>query len=216
MKKTLYSLMLSDDVVREVDALAHRQGVTRSALVNSILAEYTGFLTPEKRIGDIFSAIDRLLAPQRELIPYFEPNALTMSLKSSLEFKYRPTVRYEVQLYEHSDTALGALSVIFRTQSESLLMGMAAFFRLWKRIEDSFRTAATGESVTHELYEGRFVRSLALPRGRDCRSEELAEAISAYIRLFDSALKGCLAGRLTERDVEQGYLEWLRSGNIII
>ena len=29
MKKTLYSLMLSDDVVREVDALAHRLGTNR-------------------------------------------------------------------------------------------------------------------------------------------------------------------------------------------
>ena len=40
MKKTLYSLMLDDDVVREVDALAHRRGVSRSGLINEILADY--------------------------------------------------------------------------------------------------------------------------------------------------------------------------------
>ena len=34
MKKNLYSLTLSDEVVREVDALAHRLGTNRSALVN--------------------------------------------------------------------------------------------------------------------------------------------------------------------------------------
>ena len=34
MKKNLYSLTLSDDVVREVDALAHRMGTNRSALIN--------------------------------------------------------------------------------------------------------------------------------------------------------------------------------------
>ena len=39
MKKNLYSLTLSDDVVREVDALAHRMGTNRSALVNQILAD---------------------------------------------------------------------------------------------------------------------------------------------------------------------------------
>ena len=32
MKKTLYSLMLNDEVVREVDVLAHRLGTNRSAL----------------------------------------------------------------------------------------------------------------------------------------------------------------------------------------
>ena len=39
MKKTLYSLMLNEEVVREVDALAHRLGTSRSNLINQILAE---------------------------------------------------------------------------------------------------------------------------------------------------------------------------------
>ena len=37
MKKTLYSLMLNDDVVREVDMMAHRMGTNRSALINRYL-----------------------------------------------------------------------------------------------------------------------------------------------------------------------------------
>ena len=40
-----------------------------------------------------------------------------MSLKSSLEYKYRPTVKYEVELYENGQDSIGELSVIFRTQS---------------------------------------------------------------------------------------------------
>ena len=40
MKKSLYSLMLSDEVVREIDVAAHRLGTNRSALINRILAEY--------------------------------------------------------------------------------------------------------------------------------------------------------------------------------
>ena len=54
MKKNLYSLTLSDDVVREVDALAHRMGTNRSALVNQILAEYVSVPTPSAA-GTIFS-----------------------------------------------------------------------------------------------------------------------------------------------------------------
>ena len=84
MKKNLYSLTLSDDVVREIDALAHRMGTNRSALVNRILAEYVSVPTPERRWNDIFAAIEELMTPTRELVPFFARGSSTMSLKSSL------------------------------------------------------------------------------------------------------------------------------------
>ena len=48
MKKTLYSLMLSEDVVHEVDLLAHKLGTNRSNLINQILAEYVDMVTDRK------------------------------------------------------------------------------------------------------------------------------------------------------------------------
>ena len=119
MKKTLYSLMLSDEVVAEVDRLAHRLGTNRSNLINQILAEHVNLVTPERRINDIFSAIEQMMTPSRELVPFVSPNTMTMSLKSSLEYKYRPTVKYEVELYRGDSDSLGELTVIFRTQSAS-------------------------------------------------------------------------------------------------
>ena len=124
MKKTLYSLMLSDDVVHEVDMLAHRMGTNRSNLINQILAEYVNLTTPERRINDIFTAIEQMIAPSRDLVPFFSPNTFTMSLKSSLEYKYRPTVKYEVELYRAGENSIGELSVIFRTQSAALIQSM--------------------------------------------------------------------------------------------
>ena len=73
MKKTLYSLMLNEEVVRQVDALAHRLGTNRSNLINQILAEYVDYVTPERRINDILSAVEQLLSPSRELVPFFAP-----------------------------------------------------------------------------------------------------------------------------------------------
>ena len=131
MKKNLYSLMLSEDVVRAVDAMAHRTGTNRSALVNQILADYVAVPTPERRINDIFQAIEELVTPSRELVPFFAPNSPTMSLKSSLAYKYRPTVKYELDLNGGGEDAMGDLSVIFRTQSAGLIAAMSEFFRLW-------------------------------------------------------------------------------------
>ena len=63
-----------------------------------------------------------------------------MSLKSPLEYKYRPTVKYEVELYRGHDESIGQL-VIFRTQSAALISAMTSFFRLWKQIEDAHLAA---------------------------------------------------------------------------
>ena len=215
MKKNLYSLMLSEEVVREVDALAHRMGTNRSALINQILAEYVNYTTPERRINDILSAVEQLMQPSRELVPFFAPNSYSMSLKSSLEFKYRPTVKYEVELYKGGGDSIGALSVLFRTQSQPLITGMTEFFRLWKRIEDAHLYPVTGARIEYALYDGKFVRALAAP-DRDCTSEQLASAISEYITLFDKLMKGWLGGRLDAHDVEAAYYSQMRNSPIHI
>jgi len=204
MKKTLYSLMLNEDVVREVDALAHRMGTNRSALINRILAEYVNYVTPEQRINDILSSIESLMAPSRELVPVFAPNSFSMYLKSSLEYKYRPTVKYEVELYKGEGESIGQLSVLFRTQSMALISAMTDFFRLWCRIEQAHLLPLTGASIEYALGDGKFIRSISAP-DRSCSSEELAEALSEYIKLFDSLMKAYLAGRLDAHGVESAY-----------
>jgi len=216
MKKTLYSLMLSDDVVREVDALAHRTGTSRSGLVNQILADYVSVPTPERRVSEIFQAIEDLVAPGQELVPFFAPGSPTMSLKSSLTYKYRPTVRYEVELSPPGSETLGELSVVFRTQSAELIAAMGEFFRLWVRIERTYLAPMLGEAPECALYDGKFVRAIALPRGRDCTAEEIASAISAYVQLFDRLLKGALGGGLSEADVERAYRTDLARRTILI
>ncbi len=216
MKKTLYSLMLSDDVVRAVDALAHRMNTNRSALVNQILAEYVDMVTPERRVQDIFRQISEILDTDGALVPFITPNATTMSLKSSLQYRYRPTVKYSVELYRDRQEALGELSVVFRTQSQELLDAMGQFFRLWKQVEDELIAPYISRPVDYALYAGKFTRTIALPGRRDYSTADVAGAISAYVRLFDRLMKGYLAGELDSRAVEREYLNWLREGNTIL
>ena len=207
--------MLNDEVVREVDALAHRLGTNRSALINQILAEYVDYTTPERRINEVLSAIDQLMRPTRDLVPFFAPNASSLSLKSSLEYKYRPTVKYEVELYRGGEESIGSLSVVFRTQSAALIQGMTEFFRLWKRIEDAHLYPLTGARIEYALYDGKFVRSLAAP-DRDCSTDELARAMSEYIQLFDKLMKNYLTGRLDAHEVEAAYFSHMRAAAVHI
>lgn len=215
LKKTLYSLMLNDEVVHEVDLLAHRLGTNRSALINQILAEYVNYTTPERRINDVLSAIEQLMQPNSDLVPFFAPNSYSMSLKSSLEYKYRPTVKYEVQLFQGEEENIGELSVVFRTQSASLISVMTEFFRLWKSIEDAHLTPLIGHRQHYALYEGRFTRSIAAP-DRDCTTDQLASALSEYIKLFDKLMKAYVSGRLSAHEVEAAYYSQMLNSPIHI
>ena len=214
MKKTLYSLMLSDDVVREIDILAHRMGTNRSNLVNRILAEHVSIRTPEDQINDIFRALEEIILPSRELVPFFEPNMQTMSLKSCLEYKYRPTVRYEVELYStprHGN--VGELSVILRTQSSALIGVMAEFFSLWKQIEDTYLPSRFA-SREYTLYDGKFTRTISCTD--ETGAQELAEGISNYVQLFDTLMKRYISDAYTAEDVIAGYVKALKKGVITV
>ena len=94
MKKNVYSLVLSEDVVRAVDALAYREGSNRSALINRILAEYVSYTTPEMRVQEVFSELGALLSATSLLIG--EPSQTVLPMRSSLCYKYNPTVRYDM------------------------------------------------------------------------------------------------------------------------
>ena len=214
MAKTLYSLMLSEDVVREVDKLAHRMGTNRSQLINSILAEYVGYVTPERRINQILSQIEQMLLPAADLVPFLAPGGLNLSLKSALEYKYRPTVKYDITLFEGGGDPIGEISVMFRTQSETLLNAMAGFFRVWKEIEDGFYVPK-GKQIAYALYDGRFTRSIAAP-SKETDADTLAATLTEYLRLFDHCMKNYVSGRMTESEMQREYSIYLVKNMLFI
>ena len=57
MPKAVYSLVLQSDVVEAVDRLAYMRGTSRSALINQILAESVGYVTPERRMAEILETL---------------------------------------------------------------------------------------------------------------------------------------------------------------
>ena len=73
----------------------------------------------------------------------------------------------------------------------------------------------TGAHIEYALYDGKFVRSIAAP-DRDCSTDELAAALSEYIKLFDKLMKAYLAGRLDEHDVEAAYYSQMRNSPVHI
>ena len=214
MKKTMYSLMLAEDVIREIDRLAAEKSTNRSNLVNQILAEYVSMTTPEKHVQNIFDIIERCIGQQSGYLLYSQPNDMTMSIKSSLQYHYRPTIRYEVEMYRSPDKTLGQLKIIFRTTSSELLLELTRFFKIWIQLENIYiKNFFEKGAIEYGMENGRFLRTFAVPNDSDYTEEQIGNAISHYIATFDEMLKDYLAGRYTStQDIEKRYLQYLNSG----
>ena len=218
MKKNMYSLMLAEDVIRAIDALAAEKNTNRSNLVNQMLAEYVSLKTPEKHVQNIFDIIEELFGHKDGYMLYSQPNDMTMSIKSSLKYHYRPTIRYEVEMYRTPQQTIGQLKIIFRTTSAELLVELTRFFKLWMQLENIYiKHFFSKGAIEYGMENGRFLRTFAVPNDSDYSEEQIGQAISNYIATFGDMLKNFLAGNYSSTEqVEARYLQYLNSGVQII
>lgn len=216
MNKSLYSLMLSDSVIEQIDKLALRENTSRSSMVNRILAEHVSMVTPEMRISGIFRQIEALFSDESDLVPSFVPNSRVMSIKSSLQYKYRPTVRYELSLFKKPVDEIGELSVIFRTQSVQLLDEVQKFFVFFKSLEDKYIADSLPTPIRYELYTDKFIRSIPSPRNKDFSVDGFAKAVSSYVSLLDRLMKDFVSGIYGYGELERKYVSCLENGMSII
>ncbi len=199
MKKNIYSLVLSENVIAAVDRLAYERHTNRSNLINQILAEYVSYETPEKRMQNVFDRMQALLGSAFQ--PLESTSSTMLTLRSALSYKYNPTVRYQVELYRMPQVAIGELKVSMRTQSATLSLLVMQFFKLWIKIEKEYHP----DSVA-TITDGRLIKRFVT---ETLDSEIVADGISAYVDAFDHALKTffCYLDQpeIAEANVEKTY-----------
>ena len=185
MKKSVYSIVLMDDVVDAVDKLAYANSTSRSNMINRILAEYVSMDTPEVRMQNIFSALSEIIERQSILQPVISASDAVLSLRSALQYKYNPSVKYIVELYPHSQTYLGEMRASLRTQNPTLLLYLGQFYHLWAKLEAAYLDGAQRE---YEAADGKYTRRFFIPSG-GANADKTGEAIADYVALFDGCLK---------------------------
>lgn len=183
MQKSVYSLVLSDEVVSQIDRAAYAMGTSRSALINQVLADYVSYITPEKRMQQIFADVERRLCGGDVFHVMLQPSDHMFSLRSALSYKYNPTVRYSVELNRNGGAELGELRVSLRSQSAPLLMHLLQFFRLWHQVEQE-----AGMQPEALVEDGRYRRRLVL-KGKPDGVITAGDAIAAYIDLLNTAMQ---------------------------
>ena len=142
-----------------------------------------------------------------------------MNLRTALQYKYNPTVRYSLELSRDSQS-IGTLRVSLRTQNTRLILAMVNFYSLWDAVESRL----LGQQQSYIDGE-RYLRVLMLqspaPQGLLLGSEALGERIAEYIVTFDAALKLYFSqtepeDRQMRSAVERLYLDYLGRQNIAV
>jgi len=215
MSKSVYSLVLSDEVIRAVDRAAYDNGYSRSGLINQILAEYVSMLTPEKHICDIFRRIAQLCDGDNVFQLQNQPSGNLLSIKSILNYKYNPTIRYSVEITVDGSSYQGEFRAVSRSQSRDLLALLDGFFRLWFLVESS--CIPKGRLKT-EISPGRMRRRLVVEGGGESyEAQELGDAIADYISLFDKSMNLYFAGGVQcEEVLQELYREYVADASVTV
>ncbi|MBP3923319.1 MAG: hypothetical protein J6D27_10155 [Ruminiclostridium sp.] len=188
MSKSVYSLVLSDDIVRAVDNLAYRMGVSRSSLIDRILAEKLSVETPETRMRSIMENMMRLLDNDIFRLQTAAGDS-GMLIRSPLPYKYKPTIRYSVELCREGNH-LGKLKVSFRTQNEALSSAINDFYKCFLKTEAKYLSGIA--DVIAQIDGDRMERTLNMPitkNGREVTPDEIASSISEYVKFIDKLIK---------------------------
>lgn len=209
MKKSVYSLVLGDEVVREIDKKAYKLGTSRSNLINQILAENIGYLTDERRMGEVFQHAKVLLEdlPGLQVSPKSDT---VMVIRSALNYKYNPSMRYAVTLKAGDSGVAGELRTSLRSQNRELLFHLRRFFTLWSKIEEAY-----GKQPRFEIDSGRFVRFFTIPDRLEDDRPRQAQMIVNYVAAMNDAFGGYFenTGDMTAavKAIERVYLEYLKN-----
>ncbi len=184
MKKSVYSLVLMDDVIRAVDREAYKRGTSRSNLINQILAQHLSCVTPEMRMQEIFGSLSDLVSSAFSIQQ--QRSASLMTLRTALDFKYRPTINYKVELERSPDEFLGTLRVQIRTQSVQLIDMFGSFFTYRAELEAKALAARGCTNYVFALGNGSFSRRLL-----NCglSEEETGQAISRYLNDLNTSIQ---------------------------
>ena len=113
-----------------------------------------------------------------------------LTIRSPLRYRYKPTIRYRVELYRQPEHAIGVMHASFRTQNQSLIDEAERFFELWSQAE-----CANGLCMRedYKVADGCWDRRFRIKAGQEASAQEIGAAIGQYIKRVDSALKAYFA-----------------------
>ncbi len=222
MGKSVYSLVLIDELVEKIDKEAYLLNTNRSNLINRIIAEHFSVATPEQELKEIFDIVENTFRDTEDLKVKAKQSDATMALHSALKYKYNPTIRYALELYKEREETVGELKVSFRTQNQHLISDITTFFMIWAKMEKKYIEKYFPEKkVLLQIKDGKLVRKFIVPKEEKNRTnDKIGKAITRYIESLDRIIKLYFRNiddlNLAKEEMEKAYIEYLNKEKIVI
>ncbi|MBE5742771.1 MAG: hypothetical protein E7360_05620 [Clostridiales bacterium] len=209
--KSVYSVILSDELVRRLDAVAYENEVSRSVMLNKILADYLMVETPDTVMENIFTSMENLFGAVSGMRFVNQASISMASVMSALDYRYNPKIKYSVELFPAGD--LGQLKISLRSQNPVLIDLLEGFYSFFISLEEKYigkRTYGYGDN--------RFVRILLRPNGLS--PKKMGEEITSFVVCFDKLLRTFFANlsdiEYAKKRVENEYLLQLKSKEVLL
>lgn len=201
MGKSVYSMVLSDEVITLIDEAALKNGKSRSNLINEILADYVGYNTADKRVDEILNLILAAYPMRRMRV---EHNRKTrIEFFGAMNYKYKPRVTYSAELFTE-DSRSGLLKIELRTTNLTLIGVMENFLNGFIAIEKKYIPG-----IEYFTDDGKLVRRLNFKNMRT--EEEIAMSLATYVHnideLIDAYTLDYFNGALCDANLEINYLK---------
>lgn len=184
MKKSVYSLMLFDEIVEKIDQIAYVNNTNRSQLINDILAEKIGLVTPEQKIQKILEQLDENFSDTLSVSQINKNSSIQFG--KSLKYKYRPKVLYSYEFTSNGQGKYAVLKISSRTKSEDLIDHFDEFFNLIAGIEKKRTNYAV--DLSNKQTSHKFIREFKEEGELSQDTEIVADNLTRYLKMIDQAM----------------------------
>ncbi len=178
MAKSVYSMLLSDEVIEKVDAIALKNGLSRSQVVNNCLADYLGVKLTKSIIDELIASLTNAICDHNRM-RIARRQTYAVDYYSAVNYKYSPRVTYSVDFIESGQA--GELKISLRSTSQELAQIFSNFFNDFISVEKS-----VNPNVSFYIEDGKLIRRLDFSKISSL--EELSFAITEYVKILDMLL----------------------------
>ena len=158
-------------------------------------------------LREIFDSVTELISSNFQIQQ--QRSASLLTLRTALEYRYRPTISYKIEIKREPDEFIGNLRVQIRTQNQQLIALFNNFF-ISRIIKEKKCLSDIGyDNYECEISSGSFTRKLINSK---MNGEKTGMAISEYIKQLNDSLQFYLSSPVFFRSdlMEDEYREFLK------
>lgn len=192
MGSSIYSLVIKDELIERVDYLTRNRNMSRSQIVNEIIAEYFEVITPEYKINQVMDLIAKEIKMSDFLQYLSEAKGSSIQCRAGVRYKYNPKIRYMLELSGKEKDKLATLNIISRTQREDFFNYLVNFLKIIMLIESKYDSSFSRYSIK----KGKFItdgKKFSIDFYYDWTNEHLSiedisNYLTDYIRMIHKAM----------------------------